>query len=399
MLLCTAVSCGDAGFLGFLNQEIPLRIDAGIPLTEVRFGDGSSVTAALDTASPLTVISGANRSNGSSREGEFRLQDATRSGTTRFIFFEQRVYDLPITQLGLDTPVPVGALVGADLLRRFAVRLSYDERRPTVTLASALPDSSQELSADCDPAVLLSGEVPSPPCNAVVGIGRVGGGATVIGEQQINLPPTRVALAACLAPDPFVPAGDRAAAIETTGQPATALLHTALGVSVLARSALQRLRTRAEVIEDATPTTLYLPYGSETVTTATIEGIAIVGNATRRDAACGELARRRRLLLARRDGIQPEDDDRAGAAVASATGAVRVAVIDDESVLMSALRNELRPTVADVDLLVGGSLLQRFALTIDYPEDRAVLSCLSTAEDCRVIPACSRQGDAGPNCL
>jgi hypothetical protein len=394
LLLLTTLACGDPGFEGELHQPIPIRVDEGIPLIEVLF-DQSSATAAIDSGSPLVVV--AHELSGARRTGELRLQDGRHPEVTRFLFHEQEVFDLPVARLGLGAPVAVQALLGAALLSRFSVNLDY--RNAVLILRDSIPDSARELAEDCVVDEVRAGEPGDLRCAAVVGASRAGGGTIEVGGDIVELAGYRMVVPLCLQPAPFDPPTARRDAIEASGQPATAVVYTGLGQSVISRSAFDRLRVRYPDLAETPGATLHLPYGSEPVSTTRIDRLAIVSDQTADLAACRELARRRRLLLAPAQGLDERDEDEHGASAAVISGAIPFVILADESPLLSGLRAELRSLFAGVDVLLGGSALESFSIDLDYPAGRVILRCNDDgARHCRVMPFCARDEDDGPHC-
>ena len=104
--------------------------------------------------------------------------------------------------------------------------------------------------------------------------------------------------------------------------------------------------------------------------------------------------------MAPRDGVLADkDQDQDGAAAAELSGGIEFLVVEDDTLLLSGLRTELRPSSADVDVLLAGSALERFDVDLDYPGGRWVFGCsLLHTDTCRVLPACQQSGGAGPSC-
>ena len=343
----------------------------------------------------------------------------------RFIFRDLEVHNFEVRPVGLVTkknpvePRVLGGLLGVPLLQHFTVRLDYSPTNPTLTLLNGIPDSTEELADDCVHADLAStATAQKQRCLAVIGTPRVGGGLiefnTADGVRSTELKATRITVPLCLMPGIFdrdkVKAGDSAAkalhgAATTSGVPAHAVVATGLGTSVMARSVYNRLK--AYSIIETPGATLHLPYGKESVSTVTLARVAVVSSETRWLGPCGELALRRRLVVAPKVGITDEDkallNDRtfngASAAVLTEDPAtvtkdrftITFAVVDDKSALLQGLRNELRPQTPDVDVVLGGSVLKNFVLEVDYPGNRTILACPShrTPAQCEMLPFCA----------
>jgi hypothetical protein len=343
----------------------------------------------------------------------------------RFLFKSQKVFDLQAGEVGLDSKIRLGGLLGAPLLREFAVRLTYGSRRE-LTLLDQNPDSLEDLADDCDHSKLSSTEgARTQRCTAAVATTLAGGGLVELSGQRlkdasdpsagtesittsITMPASRVLLPACLQPATFDRDKDTGHGAETaSGTPVTALLATGLGTSVISRNAFSRLCETDAAFAAKTPqcdlssatedSVIYLPYGQEKVFSVTLDRLAVVTDETRTFGPCGELALRRRLLIAGRAGL-PEEDKKLlqdkqvnGAGVALVSAPVTLAVMRDTSRLLQGYNLELRPAVSDVDLVLGGSFLRSFGLEVDYPAGRTLFRCdtAQTLDTCEVLPWCA----------
>jgi hypothetical protein len=389
LVLVLLTGCGGLQYEGWLSEPVPIQVTQDIPLVQVRYA-GADVTATIDTGTPLLVLDQAQASQAS--KVELRLQDGAYPPVTRFVFHDLEAWDLKVDPVGLDTPIPVRGLLGATLLANFALHLSYV--RPSLTLRDEIPDTNQELAADCDARELVS---PTPGkqtrCLAAYSTVRSGEGMLAIGNDVVTLPATRLILPLCLAPLPFnAPLLRDPSADSPSGVDAMAVVATGLGMSVISRSAVDRLRARGVTVQESAARRLFLPYGSEEVTIVELERAAIVSDETIDLGPCGELARRRRLLVGSAMGVRETDRDMNGAAAAIVEGKVQLAVLDDDRPLLQGLRKELSPAAAVIDVVLGGSLLKRFEVEVDYPGQRVILQCAAqggaTVEGCQVLPWC-----------
>jgi hypothetical protein len=332
---------------------------------------------------------------------DVRLQDGAFPSVTRFIFRELDVWDLAVSSVGVDTAIPVGGLLGATLLRSFAVHLTYGAS-PSLTFKDEIPDSNQLMAADCDPQEIIAPTGKHTQCLAVLATVPLGEGLLSIGAEVVDLPPTRLALPICLLPNLFDPTAPRDPSAETpSGVDVTAVMATGIGTSVLARSSLERLRAAGAVFVERPGATLYLPSGQESVSIVRVDRMAIVSDETILLGPCGELARRRRLLVAGTAGLRDDDRDQNGASVALVSEPVELVVLDDDRPLLQGLRKELGPVVAEIGMVVGGSLLKHFEVDVDYPKQRVILQCAANpdgtpASSCQVYPWCGSGDD--PRC-
>ena len=409
----STIACDDFEYEGWINQPIPIRFENGVPLVEVSYRGAPQVLASIDTGSPLTAIHSASQivalpkagplgdfnliaGLGESR-GELRLQDADHPDITRFIFRNFDVVDVPLHPIGLSNPMPLGGILGMTVLGHFAVHLSSSP--PRLVLRRNVSDTSGELAADCRSAELLTpGGFAAERCIGVFRTPPTGGGTALLGDTAISLPASRLVVTLCAGPAPFDPTRSRTPLPTVTGTPLSAIIATGLGTSIISRSAFDRLHTRLPDLKETPRQTLYLQTGPLTVSTTEIPRVAIVDDRALDLGPCGELARRRRLVLAPNRGISPDDEGREGAAVALTVSPIVFAIVPDAAAILQGIRQELRSLVADVDVILGGSFLSAFSLDFDYPNGRTIFQCSLglTAETCRVYPSCN-QAD-GPPC-
>lgn len=372
------------------------------PIIPLLIGGKGPITAAIDTGSPLTVVH--FRGDGQVSNTEIRLQHGLQPSVSRFIFPDAQSLDLDLGPIGLDTPFTVGGVVGASLLRHFTVELSYGPT-PQLTLSDEIPDSKAELAAECDPDKLLDPQTSATQrCQGTFHTPAVGGGLVAVGDTTMDLPATRVVVSLCLMPAAFDPTKVRGHGAESpSGVPVTAVVSTGLGTSVLSRSALRRLQATAPTLTPSPGSTLHLPYGAEQASTLTLDRVAVVSDETDELNPCGELALRRRMLVASQVPLSEADRELIGdksvdgASTAMPGAPVRFAVVDDEAPLIQSLRKELSPAVADVDVVLGGSFLRNFDFVADYPASRVILRCRA-GETCEILPWCGEASDATPRC-
>lgn len=387
--------CETLDYEGWLNKPIPITMTQNIPIVHLRYEGMSDALAAIDTSSPVTTIF----QSGSRKQVrvELRLQDGLDSSITRFIFRNLATYDIELFPIGLTTPILAQSLLGTSLLKNFAIHLRYG-KNPSLTFKDEIPDENVLLAKDCDlKALISSGFIQSPSCVGVFSTTLMGGGLIRIGEDYEQLPSSRIVLPLCLLPNAFdlKNPGDTGA-VTSSGVSAMAVLATGLGMSVMSRSALEHLRAKGATIEEKTRTTLYLPYGQESVSIVALDQVAVVSDETIDLGPCGELALRRRLFFADSTGLLDADKEKNGASVALVRSPVEFAVLNDEAPFLQGLRKELLPYVATVDVILGGSFLKNFEVDIDYPGSRVILGCAEQSP-CEVMPWCGYDED--PRCI
>jgi hypothetical protein len=341
-------------------------------------------------------------------EIELRLQHGNLPSKSRFIFPELEAHDLKLGPVGLDKKIDVGGVVGASLLANFSVKIDYG-LQSTLTLSDNLPDRNEELAGECvadnltDPV-----KAATERCTAVIDAPRIGGGKLNAGGDLIDLPPTRIVVELCLAPAAFDPLRGMGAEDprKPSGVQVAAIVATGLGTSVISQSAYARLAAADPSIKPTGDATLYLPGGAEKVQLVQLPRVASVSNQTQEFGPCGELALRRRWLIAKTvplgDSLEQLIDDKSinGASAALTTTQITFAVLRDDAPLFQGLRNEVQPYAADIDVLLGGSFLERFEMIVDYPANRMILRCSRDAApgSCQVLPWCARLQEDKPSC-
>ena len=414
LVLGLAAGCDTFEYEGWLGRPVPIAFLDSIPTLPLALAGQPAVIAAIDTGSPRTIVHdksstfelGASGALADYRlltdlavsRSEVWLYDATRPSVARYIFRDVDVLDLPVGQRGIDAPVKLGAIVGADILAHYAVRLSYETAQ--LTLRDALPDTWDELAGDCDALRLLeTGGYAEQRCLAVFSTPLRGGGTLRLGGDEVSLGPGRLTLPLCLVPDEFDPV-PRTLPRSRTGIGATALLVTGLGTSLLSRSTYERVKAVFPAVRELGERMIYLAGGPETGLLVELPRMALVEDRTTELGPCEELHRRRRLLAASAGVITVPEADQSGASVALLQGNIEFAVIDDRSSIWAGLRHELRPLVPDVEVLLGSSVLSAFDLDLDYPNSRSILRCRpnTTDEACRITPRCNAT-DAPPYCI
>ncbi|MBK8480437.1 MAG: hypothetical protein IPL40_04580 [Proteobacteria bacterium] len=418
MLLALGLGgCGELRYEGFLGEPIPATLEQGVLVARVRVDDGPPLRAVVDNAASLTLLRQSEGFRSRRRRVALRLLDALRPTVTRFVFHDLELLEASAGPIGLDAPLAVDLLLGVDVLAHFAVTLNYlgvaDGGSATaapraLTLRSELAGSNDQLAADCDVTRLVTADgLRSERCAAVFAGGLRGGGRASIAGESTVLPGRRVIAPLCLLPDDYDPTGDAAPPTAASGLDAVAIVASGVGTPLIARSAFEQLQARHPELQEAPGHTLYLPTGSEIVSLVSIPRAALVADMTRtlddprrNFGPCGELARRWRLLRLDRFALDAaQDRDERGAAVAWVGAPIAFAIVDDRSPLLQGLRQELRPRVPDLDIVLGGEWLSFFETDLDYPASRMMLRCTAAAASsavCRTLPFCRQ--DQRPPC-
>jgi hypothetical protein len=266
-----------------------------------------------------------------------------------------------------------------------ALRLRLASDPSTADLIYLLPD--------------IAGSEPSRTysCDAVFPAPYRGGGTAIVGGTELPFSNTRVTVDACLAPNP-----DPALLQSQRGVDALFVASTAIGISLLDRSAYERYRelvTTAPAYDDLPEDSVLLPSGVIAGRRTNIDRIDFVGKSTSNPRAPCRQAYAHRLL-AQHDCAAGDDcpclstDANNGtycgvpAIVELApTAGFDVLIIDDNDGTLQALRTELRPDQPEVDGILGTAAMRLLELDIDQPNNRMLARCQSTDKThCAVRP-------------
>lgn len=259
------------------------------------------------------------------------------------------------------TPLPIGAVIGGDLLRQRAVRFEPADDR--IYFLPDVAGGEEERSRTCDVVV------PEP---------FYGGGTLRVGDTEVGFAGTRIALSVCLSPNPGAP--DPA----ERGTDAALVMSTGIGTSIIGE---QRYTAWASVT-GATPYAelesgyVRLPSGIVEGRAAQIDRLAIVGSPSSPQGCRAVYAHH---LLAERDCVPGDDCPCADDSDFCSIGAVLeltpaapidVVVVPDDHPLLQALRAELRPEQPEVDGILGVDALAGTAFDVDYPNNRLLFRCV-----------------------
>jgi hypothetical protein len=340
-------------------------------------------SAVLDVMSPITVVDRGADDPITVGTHSLTLLGATAPGSEliqpRAFFEDKSVVTLhpcdpttPTCEIGsLAMPRPFDAMLGIDAFTGDALRI----RRATEELFIFPDFAGDDLhrSAACD------GVFPSP---------FRGGGTLLLGGTEITFPNLRIALDTCLAPNPD------ADTQRERGTDALLVLSTAIGPSLLSRSAYERyrqLRANATAPEyDALPEeTVFLPSGPLVGRRTTIPSLALVANLSSNPRAPCRQVYAHHLLT--RTGCAddvadcPCEENNYFCAVPAIVEVVpasqiSILIVDDSERTLQGLRTELRPDRPEVDGILGTDALHTIELDIDYPHGRLLARCTTPTE-------------------
>ncbi len=428
-MLCAA--CGTKDRSEIVEFCIPLEESpndlavARVVLDYDRFSASNRPTSAdtarflVATESPMTVVdlSLLNVATGDASavvtqpEVKLGIADALSDPVAvRAAFWGIRAIGIHMPPLGpAGSEQTFAGLLGGNLLRRYAVRLFLGDDRegcmlpwrdeaPTwasLTFSPEYADTIDELSKDG---------------YGVIKFDLAGGGQAEMEDEQFEFYPTRVAVGACVEPQPFDPtdpAITRIDDIPVTGVDAFLLIATGTQPLVLSETFYQRLVATKQAEPGSTwtanpsATSLYLPEGETYAQRDRLTRMVLIGNRSNRRGPCAELQQRRWIEWAERCRVNPDCNavfsqedksrslERKGSAVLEldvTRGATTTApelpayVVSDNTVLFWGLRAEMGTTTPVVDALVGTAFLRHFEVVLDYPNSRLIMRCASYKE-------------------
>jgi hypothetical protein len=382
----------------FSGDEFPTYVDtrSGGVLVGLRSGSENHI-AVLDVLSPLTLID-----PGVSAETTVDLEDLTLVGdatggnlgtyaTPRASFTNQQVLRVhpcansePLCKVGLPAvETEFSAIIGADALAGDALRMRLRDNQ--IFVLADVGGSDADRTYACD-AVF-----PSP---------YRGGGTLIIAGTEVPFAGRRVTVQACLGADPsiFVTQAAR-------GTDALFAMSTAIGPSLLSESAYERYRfghPTAPPLSTLPETQLALPSGPVGGRLVTIENLALVARASSEPLAPCRQFYAHHLLTARNcldaDDCPCEDSGRfcpvpASVDVRPAAG-IDILVVSDDDATLQALRTEFRPSIQEIDGILGTGALRDLELDIDYSHNRFLARCARIGEpECVTRPAIESESD------
>lgn len=460
---CAALLLGcDIQHDRLLQRPIPLSYQNGL-LTAQGSGLGGACdptqfpaagVAILDTATPLSAFRGDASATRYYSEGAVRLLGAGSSATNYY------VCDKPLVAVGKgeadwtlgwggSVTGPLSLVMGGDLLRLYAVGLSFAAAQPQLRL------SQSDIATNCEL---------SERGAAVLTFTPLGGGLFVqVDDEVISYPATRVTVPVCAEPllDPLPSCWTQGGPCQSDpppcmlsqdcGQPPVQwrrdpryepsgvnlnlLVSTALPGVLLSRTAYLRLRPDAGAVLAAAQVTTYQFPGLSGVQQGRAVQLGRAGQAAlalvspeRYLSPCAELARRRRQSYAyyyygaggavgmdapsclydlTRQVSAPQQqgctysgdtglgcDDRVApmAAVIELGGTIDAVVVEDTSPLLQAVGADLRNSSAQVDGILGVSVLSRLETEIDAQRKRLTARCRDGVAECRTYPRKTYRG-------
>lgn len=403
LLVCSGCTLITESFAtnDFSGDPYPIYVDtrSGAVLLGLASGSERRI-AVLDVLSPLTLID-----PGPSVQATIDSEDLTLLGLPagdtgvpeipRAYFANQQVLRLhpcatgtPTCQLGLDTlEQPFDAIVGSDSLAGDALRMRLGDSQ--VFVLADIGGSDEDRTFACD---------------AVFGSPYRGGGTLIVAGTEVPFAGRRVTVQACLGPDP-----DPFKTQALRGTDVLFVMSTSIGPSLLAESAYERYRqghVTAPPLSTLPEATLSLPSGPTTGRLVTIDRMALVGRATSEPLAPCRQFYAHHLLIERNcleaDDCPCESDTVSGREFCPVPASVDVKpvlgidilVVPDDHATLQALRTEFRPTIQEIDGLLGTGAMRELELDIDYPHNRFLARCATPGADtCTTRPALAAEDD------
>jgi len=265
-----------------------------------------------------------------------------------------------------------------------SLRLHLDPAAPQIFVLTPIAGDSNHRSKLCD------GVFPSP---------FQGGGTLVIGGTEVQFSNWRIALNACLAPDPTN------AVASMRGTDALLVASTGVGISLIDQSAYARYQLGHPAAPD--PSTLpddsvWLSSGLVSGKHVTIPSVALVASsASNPRAPCTQTYLSHALVPNNLSKVGPPcpcgsvggtnscyDFCPVPAVVELATS-IDFLIVSDDDPTIQALSEELSPAQPQVDGILGANAISHFELDVDYPTNGRLLArCFAgdTSGQCSVRP-------------
>jgi len=334
-------------------------------------------TAVLDMLSPITAIDRGPDVAVSTGEATLTIYGATVSGglldQPRAELSDKQIVNVHPCDGGTDVctigteaaPRPFDALIGVDAFASDALRI----RRATDEIFILPNIAGDDLHR-------------SRSCDAVFPSTFRGGGTLILGGTEISFSNRRIAIDACIAPDPY------AETQRQRGSDALFVLSTAIGTSLMNESAYERYRQLDLVAIPELATlpeqVVFLPSGPVAGRATTLPSLALVGNlGSNPRAPCRQVYAHHLLTdhnCARSEDCPCTENETfcsvpAVVEIAPATQ-IPVLVIPDGNPTLLALRTELRPDRPEVDGILGLDALATLELDVDYANGRLLARCV-----------------------
>lgn len=382
---CTAITDSLTGSFetnGFSGDAFPILTDMTSGALVVGLAEDSESdrrTAVLDVLSPITTVDHGPDAPASVDTSTFTLYGQVFPGggfdLPRARFVDRQVVTLHACDKSSQTcgigpdaaPQPFDAVLGMDAFSSDALRIRRDTGEIFVFPDMAGDDLHRTRA-----------------CDAVFPSTFRGGGTLLIGGTEVSFTNRRIAIDACIAPNP---SADTQSA---RGLDALFVLSTALAPSIINESTYARyveLDATAAPLDTLPSQTLYLPSGPITGRATTLPSIALVGNLPSNPRAPCRQVYAHHLLASHNCTSADDCPCTSGDTFCSVPAIVELApttripilVVSDADPTLQALRTELRPDRPEVNGILGLDALAAVELDIDYPHGRLLARCIDRA--------------------
>jgi hypothetical protein len=384
----------------FIIDTFPVPVDlaGGVPILAARAAElaGGPLRVVLDTSAPVTILDeGAGVTSRRRLELELLRGPPPPAGLPVMRASFQCVPALisPVGAVGAGAPDDVAGVIGGDVLSRVALRLEAGKGQVRFFPDVAGDDATHE-----------------DACTAVMRVTLAGGGRFIAGNDVVDFPPSRIVVGACLAPD-------AEGGTAPSGADTLLVVATGVGPTVLSRTTARAALGLDDAAIDALPQTrVYLPGDTqlfgEVARVTRVPRMALTGRVEGR-GPCAELFVSREVVACPADQLVAGACTRSqlctqgtcAAAAVELSGEVEVAIVADTHPHLQALRNELRPEIADVGGLLGMAALGPLVVDLDYPSSRVLVRCAAPGAGCVARPRVGGPGAArevelrGKGCL
>jgi hypothetical protein len=408
---CIPVNVGDA--TGLSTSDFPPQVGVVINYKDMEnapIGGSSTVESFLIASEvPVTVIKDDSLSAEISEYGEISLAVVDRYSAgdsepvaARLAYEEINVFKFndpsslyPVGDRGFD------GILGGDILRRFAVRFSYNEDKQCTFSWDEDVDGKDKMW----PNVIFMKEQPASSVDlgndgfGVIGYDLAGGGDFLIGGQEHKFSATRLVVGLCVEPDPFpldplnpqtgpLPIDDH---YPSSGVDMTGLVATGTSGFLTTSSGVERLKWRLDYTgTESSVVSSSVRLQGESLESEVLSGITrivLVGDMSNDIGPCGELARRRGQEWALMNPTLPnpykKDLDNSGGAILEVdltrdgTGlSFDVEGFSPYSSYWQSIWVETTPPHPRVDFILGHDFLKYYEFTIDYINSRLIMRCL-----------------------
>jgi len=362
------------------GDPFPVHVDltSGPVIAHVARPGEAPIVATVDVLAPFTLIDPGVGEDVERASTELDLFGQATAGSSQLVERARFSVDLvllhpcdamsPACAVGdPGTPVPIGAVLGADALGGSAIR--FDFAASELFVFPDIAGSNDKRDQECD------ARFPGP---------FRGGGTLVLGGADVDFSGRRIAISACLQH------GAYQEPVENGGTNALFVVSTGLGPSIIGTTAYERY-AGAGAAAGLPAKSVLLPSGMITGGAGSIERLALVANPSKTTAGpCNDLFQsyclpRESCRNAHMTDYCKSASECGAPAAIEMKQTIDVIVVPDDDPTLQALRAELRPDQAEVDGILGVDALRALELDVDYPGGRLLARCVD-GSTCKARP-------------